>query len=102
MTTFKTPVQQLLAFFSVSEEDEIAKKYLKIEKEQNDLWFTPKDDNWISVDDYLPVEGTIVIVCKSNKLVREMIYHNGKFLYAGTLDQTRQITHWQPLPEPKQ
>lgn len=60
---------------------------------------------WISVKDQLPSGGSNVIVHKHNGLVCEMRFNvnnefhwrqgNGKWL-----DQTSQILHWMPLPEP--
>lgn len=59
---------------------------------------------WISVKNKLPTGGTNVIVHKHNGLVAEMRYFNYKFQFSQGrgkwLDQTSQILHWMPLPEP--
>lgn len=52
---------------------------------------------WISVSDRLPEEKTYVI-CTNGIKVRELLYRDNSFL-SGVLDQTNQVTHWQPLPE---
>lgn len=53
---------------------------------------------WISVEEKLPEHNTYVI-CTNEETVRELFYSCGCF-YSGMDDQTREVTHWMPLPQP--
>lgn len=55
------------------------------------------NNGWIPVDRELPEEKQTVIV-KGNGKVSCLIYLEERF-WCGMLDQTKLVTHWQPLPE---
>ena len=58
------------------------------------------DDEWISVEDRLPEDGTTVLITirfpNGNRLVREVLYHRNKFCG----EAQEEVTHWCPLPAP--
>ena len=75
-------------------------KYVSVENAANiliDNGVTVQE--WISVDDRLPEDGDVVIICT-----------NKNFVYAGELigdtwfldndSWTAAVTHWMPLPQP--
>jgi hypothetical protein len=64
---------------------------------------------WISVDDRLPCENAMYIICFDNKVVCEASfyrcpeYYNFNWQCPVTFDNIGYeecITHWMPLPEP--
>jgi hypothetical protein len=62
---------------------------------------------WISVDDSLPDESAMYIICFDNKIVAEVgfyrcpEYENFNWHCPVTFDEIDDcITHWMPLPEP--
>ena len=58
---------------------------------------------WISVNDRLPGEHTLVIIATNVKGTSLCFHENGIWRYAynsGFIDQALTITHWMPLPEP--
>jgi hypothetical protein len=60
---------------------------------------------WIRVEDRLPVtDGIVRVIChKQNGLIVQLHYDGTQFKYWSNhewLDQTTQVTHWQPLPTP--
>ncbi len=60
----------------------------------------PVESKWISVEDWLPKQATFVIAHKKNGMVLGLYYNADKEFMYGKEPQTRQITHWQPLPLP--
>jgi hypothetical protein len=59
-----------------------------------------KETGWIPVEERLPKPATFVIARKHNGL-RLGLYFNAdhEFMYGREQDETRQVTHWMPLPE---
>lgn len=57
-----------------------------------------QEDKWIKISDRLPEKAQAVIVCKNNYFICGMYFNSVGFFY-GNLDQTSQVTHWQPLPK---
>lgn len=60
---------------------------------------------WISVKDRIPQEGKFVLVCTKGCVPRVALFHNDDpYYYFLSPDcmrvQFKDITHWQPLPEP--
>jgi hypothetical protein len=56
-------------------------------------------DKWIPVSEKLPSKDMIYVICTNGVIVRELFYREHCFL-SGIQDQTKQVTHWMPLPEP--
>lgn len=56
---------------------------------------------WISVKDRLPELASFVIAYKKNGLVLGLYFSaDEEFRYGRDCDQTKQVTHWMPLPKP--
>jgi len=55
---------------------------------------------WISVIDALPEKPMFVIAHKSNGLVLGLYFSADREFRYSDQDQTDQVTHWMPLPEP--
>jgi len=56
------------------------------------------NNKWIPVSERLPQEKQNIIAT-GNGNVACLLYLNERF-WCGMLDQTKLVTHWQPLPEP--
>ena len=54
---------------------------------------------WIKIKDKLPKQGSFVVAYKENGLVLGMYYNADREFMYGQLNQTTQVTHWQPLPD---
>lgn len=57
-------------------------------------------DQWIKVEDRLPKQATFVIAYKENGLVLGLYFNADHEFKYGEQDQTNQVTHWMPLPQP--
>lgn len=55
-------------------------------------------DNWISIKDRLPEEGTRVIAFSLGQYTNITWYKFG--IFGDSRGSIRDVTHWQPLPEP--
>jgi hypothetical protein len=61
------------------------------------------DKGWISVEDRLPEDDNLYIVCRTiypHQIVFEARWKDGKWLSVVESKQLNYITHWQPLPAP--
>lgn len=58
-----------------------------------------QQSGWISVKENLPEKQGFVIAAKRNGLVLGMYYNDDNEFKSCEIDQTNQVTHWQPLPE---
>lgn len=54
-------------------------------------------NKWNSVEDTLPAESGIYLVCTAGKDVYTTRFHGTAEQWWGTMDK---VTHWMPLPEP--
>jgi len=65
-------------------------------------------NKWISVDDRLPNEDDVVLICYDEKpygdSVGDSLVDTAHYLLHGTWQMkhkwSREVTHWMPLPEP--
>lgn len=110
LTTKPHPVTEMVTDAML--EEEAAKRYFDEDypsryceafedggKYVRDRLTQPKTE-WISVKDRLPEHPGFIIAHKTNGLVVGLHYNmSNKFTY-GQLDQTSQVTHWMPLPQP--
>ena len=57
-----------------------------------------RTDGWVSVDDRLPKEDDIVLICEAENEIRTAQYHDGEWWDNGCVFVF--VTHWMPLPTP--
>lgn len=55
---------------------------------------------WISVENELPKLASFIIAYKINGLVLGLYFNADKEFMYGRTEQTNQVTHWMPLPNP--
>lgn len=58
----------------------------------------PTVDDWISVENRLPEEGTWVLACEKDGFMFIDVRENGEWKIG--VQALAVITHWQPLPKP--
>lgn len=88
----------LMAHPDNEEHSEFADRISDLEKIEDELSKIKTD--WIKVEDKLPNLSTFVIAYKKNGKVLGLYYSADKEFYYSQVDQTNQVTHWMPLPEP--
>lgn len=54
---------------------------------------------WISVDERLPKDDSVVLVLDNNEYIIGW-YKDGSFGEWNGVYELRQVTHWMPLPDP--
>jgi hypothetical protein len=61
------------------------------------------NNNWVSVDDYLPQIDFDVIVCEGDDVFTDILRSgavDGEYWFDSEISRGYTITHWQPLPKP--
>lgn len=65
---------------------------------------TLKSNNWISVNDRLPENEQIILIYSNFWIEKTRIctsqFIDGRFLTYPSFQETVNVTHWQPLPNP--
>lgn len=71
-----------------------------VKKQDQRIKELEEKQQWISVKDRLPKRASFVIGFKDNSLVLGLYYNADMEFKYGKENQTKQVTHWMPLPEP--
>lgn len=77
----------------------LRKMNLKIKNQLTKLNFFEMS-NWIRVTEKLPEKAGFVICHKHNGLITALYFDSDNKFWYNEIEQTQQVTHWQPLPEP--
>lgn len=79
------------------------KKIIAIPKAEASIEFVsePRFGEWVSVEDKLPEDRHWVLVFDTGYATpKKAKYKEGFFVFDGSCENSIEITHWMPLPEP--